>query len=121
LEFYVKGDESMKVDKELQKGSTVTLILSLLNERPMYGYEMIREIEHHSGGIFAFKEGTLYPILHSLEANRHVESFWEATNGGRRRKYYSITSSGRSRLQEKRQEWALFKAAVDRVIGEARI
>lgn len=60
----------MKVSKELLKGSTSTLILSLLNERPMYGYEMIKELEAKSEGIFSFKEGTIYPILHNLEAER---------------------------------------------------
>lgn len=61
----------MKVSKELLKGSTATLILSLLNEKPMYGYEMIKELESKSEGIFSFKEGTIYPILHTLEERIH--------------------------------------------------
>ncbi|WP_291565853.1 PadR family transcriptional regulator, partial [Clostridium sp. UBA2485] len=48
----------MKISKELLKGSTVILILSLLKEKPMYGYEMIKEIEEKSSGVFTFKEGT---------------------------------------------------------------
>lgn len=57
----------MKVNKELLKGSTSILILSLLNNRPMYGYELIRVMEEKSNGVFSLKEGTLYPLLHSLE------------------------------------------------------
>lgn len=111
----------MKIDKELQKGSTMTLILSLLDRQPMYGYQMIKQIEGHSGGIFVFKEGTLYPILHALESDGLVTSSWDDTVSGRKRKYYSITGSGKARLSEKKNEWILFKAAVDHVIGEGNL
>jgi PadR family transcriptional regulator PadR len=106
------------VNKELQKGSTVTLILSLLNQRAMYGYEMIRQIEEHSHGVFTLKEGTLYPILHGLESDGSVKSYWDDSAGNRKRKYYAITKFGQSQLQSQRREWTLFKTAVDRVIGE---
>ena len=84
----------MKISKELLKGSTVILILSLLKEKPMYGYEMIKEIEEKSIGVFTFKEGTLYPILHSLEGENAVESYWIESDKGRKRKYYRITKDG---------------------------
>ncbi|REE94328.1 DNA-binding PadR family transcriptional regulator [Paenibacillus taihuensis] len=109
----------MKVNKELMKGSTVILILSLLSKAEMYGYEMIKEIERKSDGVFSFKEGTLYPILHSLEMEQCVESFW-AEEGGRKRKYYRITKQGQAMLKEKEQEWSLFSLSVNRVIGEER-
>ena len=108
----------MKVNKELLKGSTAILILSLLDSKPMYGYEMIKEIEKRSSGVFSFKEGTLYPILHSLESENIVESFWEDKIGGRKRKYYRITEKGKSHLKEKQKEWTLFRSAVDHVLGE---
>ncbi|GAA0363112.1 PadR family transcriptional regulator [Bacillus horti] len=109
----------MKVNKELLKGSTVPIILSLLETKAMYGYEMIKEIEAQSGGIFAFKEGTLYPILHQLEAQSWVESYWDETpsRGKRKRKYYRITKKGLGQLQEKKKEWQLFRTTVDRVLG----
>ncbi|MEG6615186.1 PadR family transcriptional regulator [Peptococcaceae bacterium 1198_IL3148] len=109
----------MKVNKELLKGSTVILILKLLDRKPMYGYEMIKEIEVASGGVFAFKEGTLYPILHSLEADDMVEAYWSDANGGRKRKYYRITEKGRAQLEEKCHEWVMFRSAVDKILGEA--
>ena len=77
----------LKLNKELIKGSTITLILNELSKEPMYGYKMIKEIEGKSNGVFIFKEGTLYPILHDLEKKKLIESYWEVENG-RRRKYY---------------------------------
>ncbi|MZP31044.1 PadR family transcriptional regulator [Heliobacterium undosum] len=108
----------MNVNKELLKGSTVTMILSLVDRQPMYGYEMIKELEKLSDGVFAFKEGTLYPILHALESEGLVESFWMGEEGARRRKYYRITGAGKTRLKEKRAEWILFSSSVNRIIGE---
>jgi DNA-binding PadR family transcriptional regulator len=109
----------MKVSKELLKGSTVILILKLLDRQPMYGYEMIKEIETASGGVFAFKEGTLYPILHTLEADDMVEAYWSDANGGRQRKYYRLTDKGRAQLKEKCNEWVTFRSTVDKILGEA--
>ena len=108
----------MSVNKELLKGSTVILILSLLEGEPMYGYQMIKEIDKKSGGVFAFKEGTLYPILHSLEAEGMIESYWTGKEGSRQRKYYRITKQGEIRLKEKQKEWNIFRSAVDKVLGE---
>jgi PadR family transcriptional regulator PadR len=107
----------MKINKELMKGSTVILILTLLEHRDMYGYEMIKEMERRTDGLFAFKEGTLYPILHTLEADRQVEAFWQE-EGGRKRKYYCITADGKRQLEEKKKEWTIFRSTVDQVIGE---
>ncbi|MFF2889703.1 PadR family transcriptional regulator [Paenibacillus sp. NPDC057967] len=110
----------MKINKELMKGSTVILILSLLGRKDMYGYEMTKEIERSSANVFTFKEGTLYPILHTLEVERMVEAYWNE-EGGRKRKYYRITEEGRRQLEEKHKEWTLFRTTVDRVIGEGSL
>ncbi|MBD7911640.1 PadR family transcriptional regulator [Clostridium cibarium] len=111
----------MAINKELLKGSTVILILSLLDQRPMYGYEMIKEMEVKSEGVFTLKEGTLYPILHSLEAEGMVECYWTKTDGGRKRKYYKITKNGREYAKEKQKEWKIFRSAVDKVIWEGAV
>ena len=108
----------MGVNRELLKGSTIILILSLLEREPMYGYHMIKEIDKKSSGVFKLKEGTLYPILHSLESQTMIESYWSGNQGSRRRKYYRITKKGRLLLKEKHQEWNLFRSAVDKVLGE---
>jgi PadR family transcriptional regulator, regulatory protein PadR len=108
----------MKVNKELFKGSTTILILSLLDRQSMYGYQMIREIEKRSSGVFKFKEGTLYPILHSLESDGLVDSYWDESNGERKRKYYKITDKGKRQFKEKQQEWTIFRSAIDQVLWE---
>ncbi|GKU77004.1 PadR family transcriptional regulator [Paenibacillus sp. L3-i20] len=110
----------MKINKELMKGSTVILILTLLSRKDMYGYEMTKEIERGSDGVFTFKEGTLYPILHTLEVERVVEAYWNE-EGGRKRKYYKLTEDGRLQLTDKQREWTLFRSTVDRVIGEGSL
>jgi DNA-binding PadR family transcriptional regulator len=110
----------MSVNKELMKGSTVIMILSLLDRKPMYGYEITKEIERLSNGLFTLKEGTLYPILHGLESERDVDTYWNETDG-RKRKYYVLTEQGRRKLGEKKQEWSLFHKAVDRVLGEGSV
>lgn len=107
----------MKPNKELMKGSTVILILTLLDRSDLYGYEMTKEMERASDGIFTLKEGTLYPILHALESDRFVESYWDEKEG-RKRKYYRLTKQGKAELHTKQQEWRLFRNAVDRVLGE---
>ncbi|MDO3411268.1 PadR family transcriptional regulator [Saccharibacillus sp. CPCC 101409] len=110
----------MKVSKELLKGSTGTLVLTVLSNKSMYGYELIKELETRSDGVFALKEGTLYPILHAMEAERWVDSYWEES-GGRKRKYYTVTESGKKRLSEKTEEWRIFSGAVNAVLGEGRV
>jgi PadR family transcriptional regulator PadR len=107
----------MKMNKELLKGTTGTLILNLLDQQDLYGYQLIKELERMSDGTFTLKEGTLYPLLHGMEAEQWVASYWEEAEG-RKRKYYRITDSGRRHLQEKKQEWQFFRGAVDRVLGE---
>lgn len=113
--------EFMKINKELLKGSTTVLILSLLNRKDMYGYEMIKEMEERSKNIFSFKEGTLYPILHSLENENYIEAYWDSSNGNRKRKYYKITSAGKKVLIEKEKEWKLFSSTVNNVLWEGEL
>jgi PadR family transcriptional regulator, regulatory protein PadR len=117
----IKGGVFMKISKELLKGSTSTLILSLLNSKQMYGYEIIKELEKKSDGIFSFKEGTIYPILHNLEDKGLIVSYWGEGNGNRKRKYYKINDKGKKFIQEKKEEWSSFKTAVDRVLNGEKI
>lgn len=109
----------MKINKELIKGSTTMLILNLLNSDDMYGYQMIKELESRSEQIFTLKEGTLYPILHTLESQGMIEAYWEDTHSARKRKYYRITQGGKKLLAEKEAEWQLYTKGVNRVIGGA--
>ena len=106
----------MSVDKSLLAGSTTTLILKLLEERDMYGYEMIETLALRSDHTFDFKAGTLYPILHTLEKQGLVSSFEQRTPQERIRKYFHLTVSGRERLQEKQLEWTRFVNAVEKIL-----
>ena len=107
---------SKKINKELLKGSTKLVVLSLLEKENMYGYEMIRKLSEKSENVFELQEGTLYPILHSLEADNFITSYWDNT-GSKKRKYYSITNEGKKQLKEKKEEWKTFSSGVNQVIG----
>jgi transcriptional regulator, Acidobacterial, PadR-family len=111
----------MKIDKELLKGSTTMLILKLLDSGDMYGYQMTRELERRSDNTFTLKEGTLYPILHSLESDGMIEAYWEDTDSARKRKYYKITGKGRKLLEEKQKEWGRYADAVKKVLGGGEV
>ena len=109
----------MKIDKSLLSGSTPLLVLSLLKDGDKYGYEMIEELAKRSDDTFKMKEGTLYPLLHSLEKEGYVRSYTQKTPGGRERKYYQLTNNGRASLEHKEQEWQFFSSKVNAVIGAA--
>jgi PadR family transcriptional regulator PadR len=111
----------MRYGRELLKGSTDHLILSLIGQEPMYGYRLIKEIERRSGGYFQFKEGTLYPALHRLEREGLIKGEWKRLPSGQERRYYRLTERGRRVLDEKRNEWLGFSAAVNLVIEPAGV
>ena len=106
--------------RELLKGSTETLLLSLLAGETMYGYQLVKEIEKRSSGYFRFKEGTLYPALHRLERDGLVDSVWNTSPNGQDRRYYHITARGRTRLESMLEEWNLFTRAINLVARPGR-
>lgn len=101
--------------RELLKGSTETLLLSLLAQDPMYGYQLVKEMHRRSSGYFQFKEGTLYPALHRLARDGLVEGRWQESPSGQSRRYYYITPKGHARLVSMLREWRLFASAVNLV------
>ena len=107
----------MKIEKSLLSGSTPLLVLSLLKDGDMYGYQMADELAQRSDDTFQLKEGTLYPLLHTLERNKLVTSYTKESEGGRERKYYRLTDEGRRQLEHKTQEWRLFSEKVNAVLG----
>lgn len=111
----------MKVEKSLMSGSNMLLILKLLSEREMYGYEMIQELSRRSQNAFEMKEGTLYPLLHELEQKKCVSCRVAETPGGRKRKYYAITDRGLDLLKEKKEEWSFFAGKVNDVVFGAAV
>lgn len=110
----------MKISKELAKGSTAMLVLSVLSREEMYGYQIIKTVELTSEKVFQMNEGTLYPILHSLEQEGFLTSRWcDGEENGRRRKYYKITEDGKKELKLRHAEWERYEKAVNRVLVSA--
>ena len=106
----------MAIDKSLIQGSMSLLILRLLSEKDMYGYEMIEVLRNRSNHVFELKAGTIYPLLHSLE-NKHLVVSYEDSTSGKSRKYYHITKEGTSYLSEKKKEWEEYRQAVMNVLS----
>lgn len=106
----------MGISRELLRGSTELLVLSLLEEEDLYGYMMIKKLTQKSENIFKLQEGTLYPILHALEEKGYITSYWDET-GSKKKKYYTITKKGKKQLVEKKQEWKTYTYGVCQVIG----
>lgn len=105
----------MSVDKSLISGSTAMLLLRLLEDKDMYGYEMIEILEKKSNNVFTLKAGTLYPLLHSLEEKNYLTSYESPVNG-KLRKYYSITKDGKRYLKDRKEEWQEYQTAVLNVL-----
>jgi PadR family transcriptional regulator PadR len=101
---------------DILKGHTLTIILSLLAEQPMYGFQMAKEIRRRSGGTLDFKEGLLYPALHQLEKDGLAETEWRPAERGSERKYYFLTPKGKKEAKRLRARWALFTQAVNQVM-----
>ena len=106
----------MPVDKSLVSGSLSMLILKLLSEKDMYGYEMIETLRKRSENVFELKAGSLYPLLHSLE-DKHYLTCYEREMQGKVRKYYQLTTEGRRFFEKKRTEWEQYAKAVTNVLA----
>jgi transcriptional regulator len=104
-----------RLDRELKKGSTELLILSLLERRPRHGYEISKLIETRSEGVLRFNVASFYPLLYRLEHRGLIEGRWVEKPGQRRRRYYRITPAGRRMLREQRSAWSAFVGAMKRI------
>ncbi|MBO5158846.1 MAG: helix-turn-helix transcriptional regulator [Lachnospiraceae bacterium] len=105
------------MDKKMMAMGATMLVLKLLEEEDLYGYQIIRKLEERSNSVFSLKEGTLYPILHGLEEQDAVESYEKTTETGRIRKYYHLTKKGKKLLEEKKKEWDAYEKAIHDVMG----
>ena len=109
----------MDMEKELVGASTSLLVLGLLAKEASYGYEIIRRANEVSGGMFEWREGTLYPVLHKLERGGLIKGKWQEADTGRKRKYYYITAGGRGALGRGARQWATFHGMVMRVVNSS--
>jgi PadR family transcriptional regulator PadR len=104
-----------KFQKELNAGTSSLILLSVLSQskEPMYGYQIAKMLEESGPEIPMMKQGTLYPVLRSLEENSLLESIVEPSVSGPPRRYYKITKNGRAALAEWLEVWNQTKKFVD--------
>jgi transcriptional regulator len=107
----------MQADPDLVRGTLATILLETISRRPIHGYAICKAVNARTEGFFDLREGSLYPALHRMERDGLLKSFWEKTDGGRRRKYYEITDTGLQALAQKREQWRAFAGAVERVLA----
>lgn len=108
----------MEISKEMIKGYIESIILSLLKDNDLYGYDISKKIRNTSEETFEIKEGTMYVVLKRLENNGLVESYWDdSASGGGRRRYHHITDKGKKYLENSQKEWLFFKNVLDKFLG----
>ena len=95
----------MTLEREWMRGAAPLAVLTLLDRREMYGYELVESLERNSGGVLTMGQSTVYPLLYNLEARGHVKSVWRSAPTGRKRKYYGLTPAGRVWLEAQRSQW----------------
>jgi PadR family transcriptional regulator PadR len=110
----------MNYDREFLTGTVGVLILGLLREREMYGYEILHEAERRSERAFQLKEGTLYPALHQMQRDGFLSATWRQSPGGRARKYYRLTAKGHRRAESKTRQWVSISTAMRAIFGNNR-
>ena len=103
------------LDKEVKRGSTEMLILALVEDRQRHGYELAKLIEQRSEGVLQFHVASLYPLLYRMEKRGLIKGTWIEKPGQRRRRFYKLMPEGKKVLNEQRQTWSDFFAALDRV------
>ena len=102
----------MRIERELMRGAGPVAVLRLLQQREMYGYELVEALGNETEGVLAMGQSTLYPLLYNLEGKKLIRGRWKTAASGRRRKYYSLTASGQKRLAAHRQQWQKLFAAM---------
>ena len=105
------------LDREMKKGNTELLILSLVEHEPRHGYELSKLIEARSRGVLTLHVASLYPLLYRLERRGWIEGRWVEKAGQRRRRFYRLTPEGRRVLAAQRRSWREFVQAMNRIVG----
>ncbi|MEQ9400552.1 MAG: PadR family transcriptional regulator [Longimicrobiales bacterium] len=102
----------MTLEREWMRGAAPLAVLTLLERREMYGYELVEALERDTGGILTMGQSTVYPLLYNLEGRGHVRPVSRTAPSGRRRKYYALTPEGRAWLEGQRRQWSRLVAAL---------
>ena len=110
----------MRLSKDLVAASATPMVLAVLAGGHDYGYSILKRITDASGGEIEWSEGLLYPLLHRLERQELVTATWGEGQGGRKRKYYAITTSGRHELEGLSAQWRVVTTTFDALLTHAR-
>jgi PadR family transcriptional regulator, regulatory protein PadR len=102
----------MDISKDLVAASATPLLLAILAEGDSYGYAILKRVSELSGGELHWTDGMLYPVLHRLERQGHIKGKWGTSETGRKRKYYHLTTAGKTQLAEQCQQWQMVDAAL---------
>lgn len=106
----------MSIINNLKHGTIELLLLTLLNEQDMYGYQIMQELENRSGQLYTIKEGSLYPTLRRLLSKGLITDREERVGARRIRVYYHLTDQGRSHLTEIEQEYISITQGIENVL-----
>ncbi|WP_409293116.1 PadR family transcriptional regulator [Peribacillus sp. SCS-37] len=101
---------------ELVKGITEMIILTFLDVKDMYGYELSSKVNKASEGYIMLKEGTLYPLLKKLEEKGFIESYSAVSKEGPQRKYYKLSTEGKAELNRQKKEWSIFQSELIKLL-----
>jgi PadR family transcriptional regulator PadR len=103
----------MRIERELMRGAGPIAVITLLEQREMYGYELVEALSAETGGVLALGHSTLYPLLYNLEGKGLIRGKWAESESGRRRKYYGLTSKGREWLLSRQRQWVALVGAME--------
>lgn len=112
--LYCMADRKLSAD--LLRGHTDTIVLRLLTDGDKYGYEITKLVFDNSDQLYELKEATLYSSLKRLEKDGFITSYWGDESQGGRRKYYSVTASGRDLYHDNKRNWEYAKQIIDRLV-----
>lgn len=109
----------MALTADILRGYTDTIILRQLAKADSYGYQINKSVADISGGSFELKEATLYTAFRRLENAGYIHSYWGDEMSGARRRYYSLTESGKEKLLQDCQAWKETRLLIDQLLEEA--
>ena len=104
----------MELSKDLVAASATPLVLSILQEGDSYGYAIIKRVKELSEEEMNWTDGMLYPVLHRLEKQCFITSYWQKSQTGRKRKYYSLTREGSDNLDNFKSQWRLVNKTLNK-------
>ena len=106
----------MAPSKELLHGTLDVLILKAVGDTPRHGYGIVRHIAEATGDTVKVEDGSLYPALYRLEQKGQIKGSWGVTEGGRRARFYRLTTRGQRALAEQTRDWERFASGISRLL-----